>query len=52
VTADRKAENSLRPFLKELGPSRSIETFLLNYGNVRTQCAYTAQLSVFSLVDS
>ncbi len=47
MTADRKAENGLRLYLKELGPSRGVETSLRNYGNVRTRSAYAAELCLY-----
>jgi len=47
MTADRKAENGLRLFLEELGPSKAVETFLRNYGNVRTRNAYAGELCLY-----
>jgi hypothetical protein len=47
MTADKKAENALKGFLKEIGPDRAIDRFLSGNGNVRTRCAYAGQLVLY-----
>lgn len=44
MTADQRAAKTLERFLKEIGPSRAVESFLSEHGNVRTKCAYAMEL--------
>lgn len=43
-TEDQRNERALNRFLKEIGPSRAVERFLTNHGNVKTKRTYAMQL--------
>ena len=44
---EKKAEVSLRSKLEEMGPSRAVQTWLRDFGNVRTKATYALELALY-----
>lgn len=45
--AVRQAEHNLARELREIGPSRALDRFLLKYGNVRTKASYAHVIAMY-----